>query len=236
MTTVALLLTLVISTFIASIASIASAQEAGPILQMRLGISAGGPLQPLERGSDRQALMAVIPELFTTAARFAVRIDDVSVGRGFSNIDGRVVRSQNDLDLVVTGLKGNILAYGAWMGRQWGQTAVLAWEFHPQGRMLTMSLPLPGGAGMLDNDDFGELTAVLTDGGHIRYQGARSLLFVAHTGPDSEANFRFRMAKAKEILASAGAQTGAIQYEQSSMVLLTAANYQEFIDGAFVGK
>src|SRR4051794_33587928 len=70
------------------------------IVTMRLGISAGDAIQKVDRGTDRRALERIIPELFETATMLGIRIDSVSVGRGFWSEDGEV-DSENDLDLLV---------------------------------------------------------------------------------------------------------------------------------------
>jgi hypothetical protein len=201
----------------------------------RLGISAGDRIQNVERGTDRHTLERTLPELFQAATTFGVRVETVSVGRGFWSEDGEV-ESENDLDLVVSGVRENILALGATLGQQWGQSAVLVWESAPGADMLTATLPLPGGTGQLNESVFEELAKVLTDGGHIRYAGANSLVFVAHTGDDSREEFRARMARAQTVLTAAGLRTGALAYGQAEMVALTRATYQQYIDGAIRGK
>ena len=201
----------------------------------RLGISAGDRIQSVERGADRRTLERILPELFEEAMKLGVRVEAVSVGRGFWSEDGEV-ESENDLDLVVTGVSENILALGATLGQRWGQSAVLVWESAPGADMLTATLPLPGGAAQLNEQVFEQLAKVLTDGGHIRYAGADSLVFVAHTGDDSQAQFRTRMADAQKILTAAGLRTGSLAFGQATMVALTRETYQQYIDGAIRGK
>jgi hypothetical protein len=201
----------------------------------RLGISAGDRIQSVERGTDRRTLERTLPELFQTATMLGVRVETVSVGRGFWSEDGEV-ESENDLDLVVSGVRENILALGATLGQKWGQSAVLVWESAPGADMLTATLPLPGGTAGLNEQVFEQLAKVLSDGGHIRYAGAESLVFVAHTGDDSQAEFRARMARAQTVLTAAGVRTGALAFGQATMVALTRADYQQYIDGAIRGK
>lgn len=210
-------------------------QQSPLTVTMRLGISAGDAVQRVERGADRRALERILPELFESATALGVRIDAVSVGRGFWSDDG-VVESEDDLDLVVTGLRENVLALGATLGQRWAQSAVLAWEFGPTGPMLTATLPLPGGTAGLNDAVFESLAKELTDGGHIKYAGAESLVFVAHTGDDSTEAFRARMAKAQSVLAAAGVRTGALAFGQAEMTALTRETYQQFVDGAVRGK
>jgi hypothetical protein len=205
------------------------------IVTMRLGISAGDAIQTVPLGTDRRALERTLPELFSTATALGVRVDAVSVGRGFWSEDGEV-EHENDLDLVVTGLRENVLALGATLGQQWGQSAVLAWEMKVVGEMATATLPLPGGTGALNEMVFEALAKELSDGGHIKYGGADSLVFVAHTGDDSDDVFKARMARAKGILEAAGVQTGALTFAQAEMVDIRRADYQRYIDGAMRGK
>jgi hypothetical protein len=202
---------------------------------MRLGISAGDAIQKLDRGTDRRALERVLPELFDVARMLGVRIDAVSVGRGFWS-DGDAVESENDLDLVVTGLRENALALGATLGQRWQQSAVLAWEMQATGDMLTATLPLPGGTAGLNEAVIEALAHELSDGGHIKYAGADSLVFVAHTGDDASDAFRARIAKAQAALTTAGVRTGPLSFGQAEMTALTRDTYQQFIDGAVRGK
>lgn len=208
-----------------------------PMVQARLGISAGDVIQSVERGTDRRALERIIPELFETAMQLGVRIDDVSVGRGFWQEDDGEVESENDLDLVVSGMLENVYALGATMGQRWGQSAVLVWTPLPSpDSMMTVTLALPGGTAGLDETVFTALAKELTDGGHIKYAGARSLIYVAHTGDDSDEQFQARMARARSVLLAAGVQVANPIYVPASMVALNRANYQQFIDGAVRGK
>lgn len=212
-----------------------SARQMPTIVTMRLGISAGDVIQSVPLGTDRRALERIVPDLFSSATALGVRIDAVSVGRGFWSEDGEV-EHENDLDLVVTGLRENVLALGATLGQQWGQSAVLAWEMTVLGDMATATLPLPGGTGALNDEVFEALAKELTDGGHIKYAGAESLVFVAHTGDDSDDEFKARMARAKGILDAAGVRTGTLTFAQADMADIRRAEYQRFIDGAVRGK
>jgi hypothetical protein len=214
---------------------ISATRQFPTIVTMRLGISAGDAIQTVPLGTDRRALERIVPELFASATALGVRIDAVSVGRGFWSEDGEV-ESENDLDLVVSGVSENILALGAILGQRWGQSAVLVWESAPGADMLTATLPLPGGTAQLNEQVFEQLAKVLTDGGHIRYAGADSLVFVAHTGDDSQAQFRARMTEAQKVLTAAGVRTGALAFGQATMVALTRDTYQQYIDGAIRGK
>lgn len=216
-------------------AAAAPAQQLPTIVTMRLGISAGSAIQTVTRGTDRRALEGIVPELFQNAMMLGVRIDSVSVGRGFWSDDGKV-ESENDLDLVVTGLRENILALGAMMGQRWSQSAVLAWEMRVEGEMLTATLPLPGGTTALTEAVFEALAKVLTDGGHIRYAGPDSLLFVAHTGDDTDDQFRARMVIARSTLEAADVRPGTLTFAQATMVTLDRENYQQYVDSAVRGK
>ena len=210
-------------------------RQALTIVTMRLGISAGDVIQQVDRGTDRRTLERIIPELFETARTLGLRIDTVSVGRGFWSEDG-AVESENDLDLVVTGLRENILALGATMGQHWGQSAVLVWESMVDGEMLTVTMPLLSSPAVLDEAQFEALAKVLTDGGHINYAANESLVFVAHTGDDADDQFKSRMDEAKGLLDRSGVRTGSLEFAQAEMTVLNRANYQRYIDGAVRGK
>jgi hypothetical protein len=205
------------------------------IVTMRLGISAGDAIQKVERGADRRTLQWIVPELFEAATALGVRIDTVSVGRGFWSDDG-AVESENDLDLVVTGLRENVLALGATMGQRWNQGSVLVWESMVEGDMLTVTMPLLSSPAALSEAQFEALAGVLTDGGHIGYGANESLVFVAHTGDDSDDEFRARMGQAKTLLDASGVRTGSLEFAQAEMTELTRGNYQQFIDAAVRGK
>jgi hypothetical protein len=230
-----LVLTAFPSTVLATPPPSAPLRQSLTIVTMRLGISAGDAIQKVDRGTDRRALERIIPELFESATALGIRIDSVSVGRGFWSDDGEV-DSENDLDLVVTGLRENILALGATMGQRWEQSAVLAWESMVDGKMLTVTLPLLSSPSALNEAQFEALAKVLTDGGHIGYAANESLVFVAHTGDDSNDQFRFRMNDAKSLLERSGIRTGSLEFAEARMFELTRANYQQFIDGAVRGK
>lgn len=205
------------------------------IVTARLGISAGDAIQRVAPGTDRRALERVIPELFEEAAGLGVRVETVSVGRGFWSGDGGL-ESENDLDLVVTGVRPNLLALGALLGQRWGQSAVYVWEAQAGGEMLTATVPLPSGAAAIREPVYEALVRELPDGWHVRYAGAESLLFVANTGADTDDQFRARIARAQRMLEEAGARTGPPTFGRVTSVELTRATYQQFVDGAIRGK
>jgi hypothetical protein len=208
------------------------------IVTMRLGISAGDAIQSVPLGTDRRALERIIPELFSTATSLGVRIDEVSVGRGFWSEDGEV-EHENDLDLVVTGLRENVLALGATLGQQWDQSTVLAWEMTVTGEMLTATMTVTAAVEPFDEKVFQSLAEVLTDGGHLRFGGHMSILslaFIAHTGDDSDDRFRARMVQARDVLRKAGLQASDPVFAQAEMVELNRAKYQQYMDGAVRGK
>lgn len=242
MRTMVLVLVLVIGAIAAPSGALAAEYAAPPAAQqsplevtMRLGISAGDAIRNIDRGTNRRALERIVPELFDAATMLGIRIDAVSVGRGFWSDDG-VVESENDLDLIVSGVRENILAFAATLGQRWDQSVVLAWQMQQGGDMLTATLPLISGTDALDEELFEALAKELADGGHIKYAGAQSNLFVAHTADDSTDDFRARMAKARAVLTTGGIQTGTLAFGQAEMIALTRDTYQQFVDGAVRGK
>lgn len=80
-----------------------AARQLPTIVTVRLGISASAKIQTVERGTDRQAPERIIPGLILTSVELGVRIDSMSVGRGFWSEGNGEVSSENDLDMVVTG-------------------------------------------------------------------------------------------------------------------------------------
>jgi hypothetical protein len=205
--------------------------QAPDTITARLGISPGDANQGLALGSDRRVLERALPELFETAMALGVRIDTVSVGRGFFPGDDGV-ESETDLDLVVTGSRSNVLALGAILGQRWGQSVVLVWELRPDGEMVIASGSLPGGADKIDEATFQAVAKELPDGGHFKYAGADSLLVVANTGNVGEEEFRARLGRAQRILEAAGIRTGNLTLAWATMVELNRENYQRFIGGA----
>src|SRR4051812_20131268 len=87
-------------------------QQAPDIITMRLGISPGDDHAGLTPGADRRVLERSLPELFETATALGIKIETVSVGRGFfAGDEGTDI--ETDLDLIVTGVRPNVLALGA---------------------------------------------------------------------------------------------------------------------------
>jgi hypothetical protein len=222
-------------TRIANSSTGAGVQQAPDVVTMRLGISPGDANAGLAPGTDRRALERSLPELFETAMALGVKIDTVSVGRGFfAGDDG--VEAETDLDLVVSGVRQNVLALGATLGQRWGQSVVFAWENRTDGEMLTATGLLPGGAEKITEPTLEAIGKALPDGGHIRYAGPDSALFVANTGDVSEEEFRSRLGDAQQIFEQAGIRTGSLTAAYATMVELNRGNYQQFIDGAVRGK
>jgi len=209
--------------------------QAPDVITARIGISPGDENQGLSLGSDRRVLERVLPELFETAMSLGVRIDTVSVGKGyFSGDDG--VESETDLDLVVTGVRPNVLALAATLGQHWRQSLVFVWETRADGDQLTATILLPGGTAAITDATFETLIAELPDGGHIRYAGPDSLIFIANTGTASDDEFRARLTRAQRALDGAGLRTGTLSTARAAMVELNRDNYQQFIAGAIRGK
>ncbi len=211
-----------------------AAQPSG-LVTAQIGIAEGRVIQDLPLGTSRRALEDRLPLLFRAAEEFGVRIDSVSVGRGFWSEDEQL-QSENDLDLVASGVRENVLAFAAMLGQAWEQRSVFVWFFRTDGEMLTVTVPLPGGADAVARPTFELLVAELPDGWHVRYAGAESALFVANTGDESEEPFRARVLRVEQTLRGAGARTGPILVRRAEMVALTTETYAEAITGAVRGK
>jgi hypothetical protein len=205
----------------------------------RLGISAGkaiegapdAPDAPL--GLDGRELRARIPVLYETADRLDVRIQTVSVGQGFFAGDGGLLLSEKDLDLVVHGRRDRITTMAAVLGKTFEQSVVFVWFFDrdANGGQATATVPLPGGAEALTTDIYKQLVTELSDGGHVRYAGRRSLLFVANTGDDPDSAFLARIERARALLNQAGVRAGPIQCERAQFVSIDSTQYDQIIAG-----
>ncbi len=194
----------------------------------RLGISAGDAIQEVPQGTTGPELEAALPGLWETAAALGVEIQAASVGQGFWPDEG-AVGSEHDLDLVVSGAPDAVNALAATLGRDWGQSVVLVWYTAEGASQANASIPLPGGAEALTPEIYTALVTELVDGGHVRYAGADSMIFVANTGTDDEAAFLARMERVRTILSDAGVESGEVEIGHAEMVWLEAATYEEFI-------
>ena len=206
-----------------------------PVVTAQIGVAEGKVIQDLPLGTSRRALADRLPLLFRAAEEFGVRIDTVSVGRGFWSEDAQL-QSENDLDLVATGVRENVLAFAAVLGQAWEQRTVFVWFFRTDGEMVTVTVPLPGGADAIAPPTFESLIADLPDGWHVRYAGAESALFVANTGDEGEDAFRARVLRVEQSLRGAGTRTAPILVRNAEMVALTTDTYAEAIAGAVRGK
>jgi hypothetical protein len=206
-----------------------------PTVTAQIGIAEGAVLQELPPGTTRRTLEDRLPLLFRAAEEFGVRIDSVSVGRGFWSED-EALQSENDLDLVATGVREHVLAFAATLGRAWEQRSVYVWFFRADGPMLTVTVPLPGGAEPLGADAWGRLVAELPDGWHVRYAGPESALFVANAGDEPDERFRARVIRVEGLLREGGARTGPMAVRRAEMVALTTETYADAIAGATRGK
>ena len=206
-----------------------------PLVTAQIGIAEGKVIQDLPLGTSRRALEDRLPLLFRAAEEVGVRIDSVSVGRGFWSEDARL-QSENDLDLVASGVRENVLAFAALLGQSWEQRSVYVWFFRTDGEMLTVTVPLPGGADVVAQPTFESLIAELPDGWHVRYAGPESALFVANTGDEPEEAFRARILRVEQGLRAAGTRTGPILVRRAEMVALATDTYAEAIAGAVRGK
>jgi hypothetical protein len=216
-------------------------QAGDELVTSRLGISAGEDIVDVPLGTAGPALEEQLPLLFETAAALGVRIETASVGQGFFSDDGQLL-SERDLDLLVSGRREAVNALAARLGQAWEQSSVFI--FHPaaprapgapaQGvpaqAMATATLPLPYGAQALTDEVYQALVAELSDGGHVRYAGPGSLLFVANTGDESEAEFRARMERVVRLLGQAGISTGPLQLGRAELLVADRDNYDDLIE------
>lgn len=205
------------------------------LVTARLGIAAGAAEDDLPLGTSGSALAMQIPILNEEASSLGVRVDTVSVGQGFWSDNGEL-QAEQDLDLVVTGPRDSVNALAALLGKSWDQSAVYVWYAAADGPMATATIPLPGGTDGLTTSVYQQLVVELTDGGHVRYAGPDSLIFVAHTGDDSEDAFAARMGRVQQILQNAGVATGPLQAGRAEMVVLDQDNYDQYIAPRVHGK
>jgi hypothetical protein len=198
----------------------------------RLGISAGAAVEQAPLGLAGRGLQERIPILFDTARRLDVRIQTASVGQGFFSDNG-VLLSEKDLDLVVTGRADHITVMAATLGKAFDQSVVFVW-FFGRGRggdQATATIPLPGGAEALTTAIYQQLVTELDDGGHVRYAGRDSLLFVANTGDEPEAAFFDRMDRVRALLARSGIPTRPARCERAAFLALDRDSYDQVIAG-----
>jgi hypothetical protein len=201
----------------------------------RLGISAGEEIVDVPLGTSGPALEAQLPLLFETAATMGVRIETASVGQGFFSDDGQLL-SERDLDLLVSGRREAVNALAARLGLAWEQSSVFI--FHPAPgapgtsapALATATLPLPYGAQALTDEIYQALVTELSDGGHVRYAGPGSLLFVANTGDESEGEFRARMERVVRLLGQAGISSGPLQLGRAELLVADRDNYDDLIE------
>jgi hypothetical protein len=119
------------------------------------------------------------------------------------------------------------------LGKAFDQSVVFVWFFDRDagGGQATATVPLPGGAEALTPQIYQQLVTELTDGGHVRYAGRRSLLFVANTGEEPEPDFLARMERARALLAQAGVPAGSLQCERAQFVAIDRTQYDQIIAG-----
>jgi hypothetical protein len=222
------------------------------VVSSRLGISAGEEIADVPLGTSGPALEEQLPLLFETAASLGVRIETASVGQGFFSDDGLLL-SERDLDLLVSGRREAVNALAARLGLAWEQSSVFI--FHPASpvspvspvspsapaspapgagtppaALATATLPLPYGAQALTDEIYQALVAELSDGGHVRYAGPGSLLFVANTGDESEGEFRARMERVVRLLGQAGISSGPLQLGRAELLVADRDNYDDLIE------
>jgi hypothetical protein len=210
-------------------------RQAPDVITARFGISPGEAHQDFKPGTDRRALERLLPELFQEAMALGVRIDSVSVGRGFYRGD-KEVETEIDLDLVVTGMRQNVLALAGILGQRWDQSLVYVWEIRDDGETLIALGELTSGLDQMSNATLQLLGTELPDGGHLKYAGSESLLVVANVGDSSEEELRMQLARVQGVLERGGVRTGRLLTARAKTYELTRANYQQFIDAAQRGK
>jgi hypothetical protein len=201
-----------------------------PEVTARLGISAGEAIADLALGTSDEALRMQIPLLWTTAAQLGVSIESASVGQGFWSDDGQLA-SENDLDLVVTGRRDAIAALADILGRAWGQRTVFIWHpaTAPGEGQATATIPLPGGATQLSDEIYQAIIGEITDGAHVRYAGADSLIFVAKTNDrESDEAFFARVMRLVGLLNATDVQAGPITPGQADFTLVELIRELEF--------
>jgi hypothetical protein len=197
----------------------------------RLGISAGAAIEHVPLGTAGADLYREVAILFQSAARLGVRVETVSVGQGFFADEGQLF-SESDLDLLVTGRREDVNRLGAVLGRAWEQSVVFIW--HPvtpedAETMATATVPLPAGADALTAAAYAALLTELADGGHVRYAGSESLLFVANTGDEEDAAFTARMERVRLLLAQHGVPTGPAVFDRAVMFVADRESYDTLI-------
>ena len=72
--------------------------------------------------------------------------------------------------------------------------------------------------------------AELSDGGHVRYAGPGSLLFVANTGDESDGEFRARMERVVRLLGQAGISSGPLQLGRAELLVADRDSYDDLIE------
>jgi hypothetical protein len=198
------------------------------VVAARLGISAGDATDAAELGTTGDALNRMIPVLWSTAEQLGVSVESASVGQGFWSEDGEL-ESEKDLDLLVMGPRDAIERLARTLGQAWDQSTVFIW--YPQaasGEQATATIPLPGGAAQLTDEIYQAIAPEITDGGHVRYAGPESLLFIAKTNDvESDAAFYARMGRLIRILNDHGIETGPLQQGSADVTVVTRDDYLE---------
>jgi hypothetical protein len=91
---------------------------------------------------------------------------------------------------------------------------------------------LPGGANLLTDAIYQQLVVELGNGGHVRYFGRDSLLFVANTGDEPERDFARRMVRVQRILIRNNVPVGRIQSERADFTAISSDQYDAIINAA----
>jgi hypothetical protein len=200
----------------------------------RLGISAGEAGADLPLGTTGPTLAQALPILFESAARLGVEIETASVGQGFYTADGELL-SERDLDLVVHGAREDIAAQAAVLGRAWDQGSVFVW-YAGVGGSMAAAIPLPGGAELLTPEIYRALVAELSGGGHVRYAGPDSLIFVANIGDEPEVAFFARLERVRRLVEPVGLRPGPLEPDRLEFEVVERAHYDEYLDRPGLGR
>ncbi len=211
------------------------------VVTSRLGISAGEEIVDVPLGTSGPALEEQLPLLFETAATMGVRIETASDRPGLllrrrpATLRARPRPpgqrapggGQRPGGPPRPGLGAVLRLY---LPSRAGRGGRAGGAGTPVPALATATLPLPYGAQALTDEIYQALVAELSDGGHVRYAGPGSLLFVANTGDESEGEFRARMERVARLLGQAGISSGPLQLGRAELLVADRDNYDDLIE------